>query len=115
LVDDEPDMLDFLERVFRHDYEVVRADCAEAALALLGQHAIDIVVTDHKMPRMTGIELLEQATPHHPHLVKILMSGYTELSDLQRAVERGQIHRYVLKPIDGESARRVVADVWRDR
>lgn len=102
-VDDEPDMLDFLERVFREDYDVVRASSGERAIALLAEGpAIDILVTDQKMPRMTGVELLERIGDRYPQLVKVLLSGYTDVPDIQRAVERCHIHQYVVKPVDRE-------------
>src|SRR5262249_38468549 len=115
VVDDEPDMLDFLERVFRHDYEVVRAQSAEEALSVLERGSVDILLTDQKMPRMTGIQLLERIREHHPNLVRVLISGYTEVPDIQRAVERCQIHQYVVKPVDSERLKAAVREACERR
>src|SRR5215470_275072 len=79
IVDDEPDMLDFLERVFRADYTVVRASSAEEALAELGRAKFSLVITDQKMPHITGVELLERIGERYPSLVKVLLSGFTEV------------------------------------
>jgi adenylate cyclase len=107
-VDDEPDMLDFFERVFRNEYEVLRAKSGEEALALLAQGDVDIIVTDQKMPRMSGVQLLEQLGNRFPGLVKVLVSGYTDVPDIQRAAERCHIHQHVVKPIDSDGLREAV-------
>ena len=110
IVDDEPDMLDFLERVFRADYTVVRASSAEEALDELGKHKFTLVITDQKMPHITGVELLERIGERYPFLVKVLLSGFTEVPEIQRAVERGGIHNYVVKPVDSEKLRAAVTE-----
>lgn len=110
IVDDEPDMLDFLERVFRAEYTVVRASSAEEALDELGKHKFTLVITDQKMPHITGVELLERIGERYPFLVKVLLSGFTEVPEIQRAVERGGIHNYVVKPVDSEKLRAAVTE-----
>jgi DNA-binding NtrC family response regulator len=64
IVDDEPDMLDFLDRVFRREYEVVRAQSVEEALPHVDGGKLDVIVTDRRMPRRSGLELLEIAGSH---------------------------------------------------
>ncbi len=110
IVDDEPDMLDFLERVFRADYTVVRAASAEEALAELERHRFALVITDQKMPHITGVELLERIGARHPELVKVLLSGFTDVPEIERAVERAGIHNYVVKPVDSEKLRAAVIE-----
>jgi response regulator RpfG family c-di-GMP phosphodiesterase len=107
-VDDEPDMLDFLERVFRSEFEVLRASSGEEALAVLESSPVDVIVTDQKMPRMTGVQLLERILGSYPDLVKVLVSGYTDVPDIQKAVEQCHIHQYVVKPVDSERLREAV-------
>src|SRR5262249_3156490 len=110
IVDDEPDMLDFLERVFRSDYAVSRAASADEALDELGRHKFAVVITDQKMPHTTGVELLERIGERYPHLVKVLLSGFTEVPEIQRPLERGGIHNYVVKPVDSEKLRAAVKE-----
>lgn len=110
IVDDEPDMLDFLERVFRTEYQVTRASNAEEALRELGQAKYSLVITDQKMPHITGVELLERIGERYPFLVKVLLSGFTELPEIQRAVDRCGIHNYVVKPVDSEKLRDAVKE-----
>ena len=110
IVDDEPDMLDFMERVFRSEYEVVRASSGEEALRLLGQKKFAVVITDQKMPQMTGVELLERVGQRLPYLVKVLLSGFTDVPEIERAMDRAGIHNYVVKPIDSEKLRAAVKE-----
>ncbi len=70
IVDDEPDILDFLERVFRTDFEVVRASGGHDALKLLESGPVDVLITDQKMPRMTGLELLEAIRDRFPDMIR---------------------------------------------
>jgi adenylate cyclase len=114
IVDDEPDMLDFLERVFRAEFAVTRCGSAEDALAQLKAAPTDtfrVLITDQKMPRMTGVELLEAIRDSHPELVKILLSGFTELPEIQRAIERCGIAAYVVKPVDADRLKEAVRAV----
>src|SRR6185503_16578403 len=110
IVDDEPDMLDFLERVFRADYSVTRASSADDALRELGQAKYSVVITDQKMPHITGVQLLEKIGERYPFLVKVLLSGYTEVPEIQKAVDRCGIHNYVVKPVDSEKLRAAVKE-----
>lgn len=110
IVDDEPDMLDFMQRVFRSEYEVVRASSGEEALRLLGQKKFAVVITDQKMPQMTGVELLERIGSRLPYLVKVLLSGFTDVPEIERAMDRAGIHNYVVKPIDSEKLRAAVKE-----
>jgi DNA-binding NtrC family response regulator len=109
-VDDEPDMLDFLERVFRNDYAVTRAASAEEALRELGQHKYAVVITDQKMPHITGVQLLERIGERYPFLVKVLLSGFTDVPEIERAVDRCGIHNYVVKPVDSDKLRAAVKE-----
>jgi len=102
IVDDELDMLDFLERVLRRKFAISRTSNPEQALEWLLEGKFAVLVTDQKMPRMSGLELLSRLGAKTPDLVKVLISGFTEVPDIQRAVEQGQIHNYVLKPVDSE-------------
>ena len=103
VVDDEPDMLDFIERATRRTYEVVRCGNGEDALALLATTRFDLLVTDHKMPRLTGLELLDRIGALYPEMTRILLSGYAELPDVQRAAATGRVHHYVVKPVDSRT------------
>ncbi len=115
VVDDEPDMLDFIERVTRRRFEVTRCTNGEDALTLLAEQEFDVLVTDHKMPRMTGLELLERLGDRHPRLVRVLLSGYTDVPDVERAGATGRVHHYVLKPVDSRGLLAGIDQAYRVR
>ncbi len=117
LVDDEEDILDFLERVFRKDYILYRASSGQEALEIIKQQPIDVLITDQKMPGMTGIELLAEmrkVVPDYDRIIKILLSGYADVPEIVKAVEEYRIHQYVVKPVDSQRLRRALIEA-KDR
>jgi adenylate cyclase len=115
IVDDEPDMLDFLQRVLRRRFVVTRCRNAEEALECLARDEYAVLITDQKMPRVSGLELLERIGDQQPQLVKLLISGFSDVPDIQRAVERGGIHNYILKPVDSQKLLEAVDEAFRVR
>ena len=97
-VDDEMANVRLLERLFRHDYNCLTASSAEEALELLDQHEVAVIITDQRMPSMTGVELLKRSADRRPHMVRILLTGYTDLEALVEAVNCGLVYMYVSKP-----------------
>ena len=108
IVDDEPANLRTLARLFREDYEVLTAASGDEALALLGQHDVAILITDQRMPGMTGIELLKKTVPPRPRMVRIILTGYTDVDALVEAINCGQVYRYVAKPWNNDELRLTV-------
>jgi YesN/AraC family two-component response regulator len=102
-VDDESDILDFLERATRHRFAVTRSSHGEEALAVLEQAPFDLLITDHKMPRMTGLELLDRIGDRFATMVRVLLSGYTDVPEVERAGAIGRVHHYVVKPVDSRT------------
>src|SRR5215212_7964997 len=108
IVDDEPANLRLLERLFRRDYQVLAAPSGEEALRLLEQHDVALLITDQRMPGMTGIELLKRTADTRPHMVRMILTGYTDVSALVEAINCGQVYRYVTKPWDNDDLRLTV-------
>lgn len=102
LVDDEPANLRSLARLFREDYEVLTAQSGPEALELLQQHDVALLITDQRMPGMTGIELLKSTMALRPRMVRIILTGYTDVDALVEAINCGQVYRYVTKPWSNE-------------
>lgn len=98
IVDDETPNLRLLERLFHNDYFCLTASSGEEAIALLDQHEVAVIITDQRMPQMTGIELLKKSAARRPHMVRILLTGYTDLEALVEAVNCGLVYMYVSKP-----------------
>jgi DNA-binding NtrC family response regulator len=109
-VDDEPDILDFLERVFRKRYTVQRAADASEALARLAGGPVHLVVTDQRMPGMSGLALLERVAADHPGITRVLLSGFSDLPEITQAAEVGLVHAYVVKPVDSARLREAVEE-----
>ncbi len=108
IVDDEPANLRTLARLFREDYEVLTAASGDEALALLIKHDVAVLITDQRMPGMTGIELLKKTVPLRPRMVRIILTGYTDVDALVEAINCGQVYRYVAKPWNNEDLRLTV-------
>jgi len=112
IVDDELSNLRLLERLFRRDYQCLTASSGAEAIKLLDQHEVAIVITDQRMPEMTGIELLRQAAGLRPHMVRVLLTGYMDVEALVEALNSGLVNTYLSKPWNNENLkRRVVAAI----
>lgn len=101
LVDDEPNILNALRRVLRHEgYHVLTADGGPEGLAVMARERIDVVLSDQRMPGMTGVEFLRIARDQWPDTVRLVLSGYSELSTVTAAINEGAIYKYLTKPWD---------------
>ncbi len=109
IVDDEPANLRVLERLFRPDYQVVTAPSGAEALVLLEQHDIALLISDQRMPAMTGIELMTKTVAIRPQMVKILLTGYTDVGALIEALNSGLVYRYLTKPWNNDDLRLTVS------
>ena len=98
IVDDEAANLRLLERLFKRDYVVLTASSGIEALRILQQQEIAVLITDQRMSGMTGIELLQHAANIRPQMVRIILTGYTDVEALVEAINCGQIYKYVTKP-----------------
>ncbi|MGH9971909.1 MAG: response regulator [Pyrinomonadaceae bacterium] len=108
IVDDEEANLRALERLFRQNFTVITAESGAAALSLLEVHDVALLITDQRMPEITGIELLKRTASLRPHMVKILLSGYTDIAALIEAVNWGDVYKYVSKPWSNDELRLTV-------
>lgn len=97
-VDDEMPNIRLLERLFHAEYHCLTASTGEEAINLLDQHEVAVIITDQRMPQMTGIELLKRTADRRPHMVRILLTGYTDMEALVEAVNCGLVYMYVSKP-----------------
>ena len=100
VVDDEPVIVSMLHEVFRPAYKVMSAASGEEALELLGSHHVDVIITDQRMPGMSGTQLLERSLEINPKIVKIILSAYTDTTDILKAINVCRINHYLVKPVD---------------
>ncbi|MEH1815929.1 MAG: response regulator [Nostoc sp.] len=109
VVDDEPDNLDLLYRTFYRDYKVLRATSGPAALDLLAQEGeIAVIISDQRMPMMSGTEFLSLTATQYPDIIRIILTGYTDVEDLVEAINAGKVFKYVTKPWEAEELKAVV-------
>ena len=100
-VDDDLENLRTFRRLFRQDYQVLLAESGAAGLALLRTHApVPIIITDQRMPEMTGIEFLEETIALAPDAIRMIMTGFTDVQALIDAINTGRVYRYITKPWD---------------
>jgi two-component system, NtrC family, response regulator HupR/HoxA len=100
VVDDEPANLQKLKRTFWEDFEVIEASDGAAALRVLEKRKVAAIITDQRMPGMSGVELLEKSLALRPEAIRIILTGYTDVEDLMDAINQGHVHRYITKPWD---------------
>jgi DNA-binding NtrC family response regulator len=115
VVDDELDMLDFLDRVFRREYEIVRATSVEEALPLLDGKPFEVIITDRRMPRRSGLELLEAASKRQPEALRVLLTGYADSLVDEKVAQWRLVDAWVSKPIDSAALRQAIEQAMKKR
>lgn len=109
VVDDEPDNLDLLYRTFRREYQVLRAESGKKALEVLEDDGeVAVIISDQRMPEMSGTEFLSKTVPDFPDTVRIILTGFTDVEDLVQAINNGQVYRYITKPWEPDTLRQLV-------
>ena len=109
VVDDEPDNLDLLYRTFHREFKVLRAENGLIALDLLAKEGdIAVIISDQRMPLMSGTEFLSLTATQYPDIMRIILTGYTDVEDLVEAINSGKVFKYVTKPWDDDELKGVV-------
>ncbi len=98
IVDDEPRIIRTLGRLLRPHYQTFLANSGEEALDILRNNRIHVIVSDQRMPEMTGVELLSRVKQLSPNTTRVLLTGYSDLSAVVNSVNEGEIFRYITKP-----------------
>ena len=111
LVDDEPGILSALRRLFRpQGYRILTADSGAAGLAILEGEAVNLVISDMRMPEMDGATFLKQVRERWPQTKRILLTGYADITSTVSAINEGEIYRYIAKPWDDKEMLAVVRE-----
>lgn len=116
VVDDDPNITSSLKRLLRRDgYHLLIANDPETAFDHLALHDVDLVLADQRMPTMQGSELLFRVKHLYPDTVRMVFSGYTDLTTVTEAVNAGAIYKFITKPWDDDALRATIADAlaWR--
>jgi response regulator RpfG family c-di-GMP phosphodiesterase len=114
LVDDDAGVLTELRLLLRQDgYRILSAKSAAEAFELLALHEVQVVVSDQRMPAMSGTAFLERVKSLYPDTVRILLSGYTDVQTILEAINLGSVNRFYTKPWDDKSLRANIRDSFR--
>jgi signal transduction histidine kinase len=105
VVDDEPDLVDSVQDLLRRDYRVLGATRATEGLKILEREKVHIVMTDQRMPEMSGLEFLKRLRAAYPDTVRLLFTAYSDLQTVTEAVNQGNVYRYITKPWDERELR----------
>ncbi|PZO44946.1 MAG: two-component system response regulator [Pseudanabaena frigida] len=111
VVDDEQDNLDLLYRTFRKEFVVFRADSGVKALEILAKEGeMAAIISDQRMPEMKGTEFLSRTVSDFPDTMRIVLTGFTDITDLIEAINSGQVHKYITKPWEPDELKVVVSE-----
>jgi len=101
-IDDEVNNLTAFKATYRRIYNIYTAESAKDGRAILNENDIEIILTDQRMPDVTGVEFLQSIIDDHPNPIRILVTGYSDITAVIDAVNKGQIYRYISKPWDND-------------
>jgi FixJ family two-component response regulator len=98
-IDDEPNILNALKRLLRkEDFRLLTANSGKAGLQVLAENEVHVVLSDQRMPEMNGTEFLKQVKASHPDIIRIILTGYTDVDSIGEAINEGHIYKFFLKP-----------------
>ncbi len=114
LVDDEINIVSALKRTLRRDgYTILTANSGEDGLALLAKQEVGVIISDQRMPHMTGVEFLRKVKLLYPKTLRIVLSGYTELESVTSAINEGAIYKFLTKPWDDDLLRDNIREAFQ--
>lgn len=111
-VDDEINNLNSFKATYRRDFKVYTANSGPEALKLIKEVNFQVIITDQRMPEMTGVEFLIEVLKESPDAIRILLTGYSDINAVIDAVNKGQIYYYVNKPWDEQQLRIIINNAY---
>ena len=114
LLDDEVNIIKALTRTLRRDgYRILSSTSISEAFTLLAENEVQVIISDQRMPEMSGTEFLSQVKAIHPHTVRIVLSGYTDLKSVTEAINQGAIYKFLTKPWDEKQLREHIQQAFK--
>jgi signal transduction histidine kinase len=110
VVDDEPDVVKSVKDLLRLDYRVVGATSAAEGMDVLHKEEVHVVMTDQRMPAMTGVEFLKHVRGEAPEAVRLLFTGYADIHAVIEAINQGNVYRYITKPWDPDELQAIIRE-----
>jgi len=110
-IDDEEFILEALQRTLRRQFQVFTATSAHDAYDIIkSEDEIAVAIVDQRMPEVSGVEVLEYLTKNHPDIVKIVLTGYTDMTALVDSINKGEVFRYINKPWEPDALRQAIGE-----
>jgi diguanylate cyclase (GGDEF)-like protein/PAS domain S-box-containing protein len=114
LLDDEENILNALVRLLRRDgYRILKTTSAHEALAMLATHSVGVIISDQRMPEMSGVDFLRRAKQLHPNSIRIVLSGYTDLNSVTEAINEGAVYKFLTKPWEDDLLRANISEAFQ--
>ena len=110
VVDDEPDVCDSIHDLLRRDFRVLKARSAAEGYRLMQENEVHIVMTDQRMPQISGVEMLARVRVGHPQAVRLLFTGYADLEAIIAAINQGHIFQFLKKPWQPEDLQAAIRE-----
>jgi response regulator RpfG family c-di-GMP phosphodiesterase len=98
IVDDEPHVCDSVHDLLRREFRVLKANSADEGYRIMQEEEVHIVMSDQRMPQITGVELLTKVKARHPHAIRMLFTGFADLESVIAAINQGHIYQFMKKP-----------------
>ncbi len=110
-VDDEINILQSLKRVFRKEpYKILTASSGKEGLEILEETPVDLLISDHRMPEMTGVEFMAEVKKRFPDIMRIILTGYTDVNSITAAINEGNVYKFILKPWEDDQLRETIRE-----
>lgn len=114
LVDDEPNILTSLSRLLRREgFQILTATSPAEAFEHLAKHSVQVILSDQRMPEMSGTEFFSRVRQLYPETIRIVLTGYTDLDSVTGAINRGAIYKFLTKPWDDDHLREEIREAFR--
>jgi len=111
-IDDEENNLNSFKAAFRREYDVTTAISGIEAIEILKNQSFEIIITDQRMPGMTGVEFLSSIIDEHPEPIRMLLTGYADIQAVIDAINKGKIYQYITKPCDEQQMRVIINNAY---
>lgn len=108
VVDDEPDVCDSVHDLLRREFRVLKANSAEEGCRIMQEEEVHIIMTDQRMPQITGVELLAKVKFRNPKAIRLLFTGYADLESIIAAINQGHVYQFLKKPWQPEDLQHAV-------
>src|SRR5438552_932962 len=110
VVDDEPNVLKSVHDLLRREYRVLTTTRGADAMVIMEQQEVHVVMTDQRMPQMTGVEFLHRIRGQYPDAVRLLFTGYADIHAVIDAINQGNVYRYITKPWDPDELQSIIRE-----